>query len=72
MNEWVANLVIASAGPLIGWVIYVERRLSVLENINSKVETIDARVEKLVDHLIGQSLDRRSNNNVDAQNQAGS
>jgi len=38
--------------PIIGWVASIEYRLGVLTRLKETVEKTDAKVEKLVDHLI--------------------
>lgn len=49
MNEWVAWAGI----PVAGWVISVERRLASLGAIKEKVDDVDEKVDKIVDHLLG-------------------
>lgn len=41
-----------TAAPVIGWVIYVERRLSYLTAVKDSVDKIDAKVDRLVEHLL--------------------
>lgn len=42
----------AVAFPAISWAIYVERRLSKIDSIKDKVDSTDAKVERLVEHLL--------------------
>ena len=51
MNEWLMALAI----PFGGWMLYVERRLTVLVSLKDQLNSVDSKVERLVDHLIGKA-----------------
>lgn len=43
------------AVPVGGWVLYVERRLGELLAIKCQLASVDAKVDRLVEHLLGKS-----------------
>ncbi len=43
---------LAVAVPVISWAGYVESRLAKIEAIKEKVDSTDAKVERLVEHLL--------------------
>ena len=51
MNEWL----IALALPFGGWILYVERRLTELMVMKDQLVKVDSKIDRLVDHLIGQA-----------------
>ena len=42
----------AMTAPVLGWAMYVERRLSKILAIKEQVDKVEIQVDKLVDHLI--------------------
>lgn len=51
MSDWLLAIV-----PIaVPWAIYVEQRLAAAKAVEEKIDKIDLKVEKLVDHLIGKA-----------------
>ena len=48
----IETFLIASV-PLLGWAFWVERRLAAIQAIAEKLNSVDEKVERLVDHLLG-------------------
>lgn len=49
MNDWFNTAVVV---PVLGWVLYVERRLARVASVEERTQRIEAQVDKLVSHLI--------------------
>lgn len=48
-----AETIIAALVPMVGWALYVEKRLASIEAVEKKVDEVSTDVKALVLHLIG-------------------